>query len=146
PRDLDRRAARSSVLRKRMPKDRFGREIDYLRISLTDHCNLRCVYCMPLAGLSFAPGEELLSASEIELVARAAIAAGFRRIRLTGGEPTLRGDLVEIVHRVAGVPGMGDVAMTTNGILLPKLAMDLKRAGLKRVNIHLDTLNPERVR
>jgi cyclic pyranopterin phosphate synthase len=129
-----------------MPKDRFGREIDYLRISLTDHCNLRCVYCMPLAGLSFAPGEELLSASEIELVARAAIAVGFRRIRLTGGEPTLRSDLVEIVHRVAGVPGMGDVAMTTNGILLPKLAMDLRRAGLKRVNIHLDTLNPERVR
>jgi len=129
-----------------MPKDRFGREIDYLRISLTDHCNLRCVYCMPLTGLSFAPAEELLSASEIELVARAAIAAGFGRVRLIGGEPTLRSDLVEIVHRVAAVPGMGDVAMTTNGILLPKLAVDLKQAGLKRVNIHLDTLNPERVR
>jgi cyclic pyranopterin phosphate synthase len=129
-----------------MPKDRFGRDIDYLRISLTDHCNLRCVYCMPLTGLSFAPAEELLSASEIELVARAAIAAGFRRVRLTGGEPTLRSDLVEIVHRVAAVSGMGDVAMTTNGILLPKLAVDLKQAGLNRVNIHLDTLNPERVR
>jgi GTP 3',8-cyclase len=129
-----------------MPKDRFGRDIDYLRISLIDHCNLRCVYCMPLTGLSFAPAEELLSASEIELVARAAIAAGFRRVRLTGGEPTLRSDLVEIVRRLAAVPGMGDVAMTTNGILLPKLAGDLKLAGLKRVNIHLDTLNPERVR
>lgn len=129
-----------------MPKDRFGRDIDYLRISLIDHCNLRCVYCMPLTGLSFAPAEELLSASEIELVARAAIAAGFRRVRLTGGEPTLRSDLVEIVRRLAAVPGMGDVAMTTNGILLPKLARDLKLAGLKRVNIHLDTLNPERVR
>jgi GTP 3',8-cyclase len=129
-----------------MPKDRFGREIDYLRISLIDHCNLRCVYCMPLTGLSFAPAEELLSASEIELVGRAAIAAGFHRVRLTGGEPTLRSDLVEIVARLAAVPGMGDIAMTTNGILLPKLAGDLKRAGLKRVNIHLDTLNPERVR
>jgi GTP 3',8-cyclase len=129
-----------------MPKDRFGREIDYLRISLTDRCNLRCVYCMPLSGLSFAPSAELLSASEIELVARGAIAAGFRRVRLTGGEPTLRADLVEIVGRLSAVPGMGDIAMTTNGILLPKLAAELKRAGLGRVNIHLDTLNPDRVR
>jgi cyclic pyranopterin phosphate synthase len=129
-----------------MPKDRFGREIDYLRISLTDHCNLRCVYCMPLSGLSFAPPAELLSASEIELVARGAVAAGFRRVRLTGGEPTLRADVVEIVARLSAVPGLGDVAMTTNGILLPKLAVDLKRAGLGRVNIHLDTLHPERVR
>jgi cyclic pyranopterin phosphate synthase len=129
-----------------MPKDRFGREIDYLRISLIDHCNLRCVYCMPLGGLSFSPPAELLSAAEIELVGRAAIAAGFGRVRLTGGEPTLRTDLVEIVSRLAGVPGMGDIAMTTNGILLPKLAEPLKRAGLRRVNIHLDTLNPERVR
>ncbi|MET0152637.1 MAG: GTP 3',8-cyclase MoaA [Candidatus Binatia bacterium] len=129
-----------------MPKDRFGREIDYLRISLTDRCNLRCVYCMPLSGLSFAPSAELLSASEIELVARGAIAAGFRRVRLTGGEPTLRADLVEIVGRLSAVPGLGDIAMTTNGILLPKLAAELKRAGLSRVNIHLDTLNPDRVR
>jgi cyclic pyranopterin phosphate synthase len=129
-----------------MPKDRFGREIDYLRISLTDHCNLRCVYCMPLSGLSFAPSAELLSASEIELVARGAVAAGFRRVRLTGGEPTLRADLIEIVARLSAVRGLGDVAMTTNGILLPKLAGALKRAGLGRVNIHLDTLNPDRVR
>ncbi len=129
-----------------MPKDAFGREIDYLRVSLIDHCNLRCVYCMPLTGLSFVPPAELLSASEVELVGRAAIAAGFRRVRLTGGEPTLRVDLVEIVRRLAAIPGMGDVAMTTNGILLPALAADLKRAGLRRVNIHLDTLNPERVR
>jgi GTP 3',8-cyclase len=129
-----------------MPKDGFGREIDYLRVSLIDHCNLRCVYCMPLTGLSFVPAAELLSASEVELVGRAAIAAGFRRVRLTGGEPTLRVDLVEIVRRLAAIPGMGDVAMTTNGILLPSLAVDLKRAGLRRVNIHLDTLNPERVR
>jgi cyclic pyranopterin phosphate synthase len=129
-----------------MPNDRFGREIDYLRISLIDHCNLRCIYCMPLTGLRFAPPEELLSAVEIEVVGRAAVTAGFRRVRLTGGEPTLRADLVEVVSRLASVPGMGDIAMTTNGILLPKLADDLKRAGLRRVNIHIDTLNPERVR
>src|SRR5256714_7591584 len=129
-----------------MPNDRFGREIDYLRISLIDHCNLRCVYCMPLSGVSFVPPAELLQAAEIEMVGRAAIAAGFRRVRLTGGEPTLRSDLVEIVSRLVAVPGMGDVAMTTNGILLPRLAEPLKRAGLRRVNIHLDTLNAERVR
>ncbi|MGH7898160.1 MAG: radical SAM protein, partial [Candidatus Binatia bacterium] len=129
-----------------MPQDRFGREIDYLRISLIDHCNLRCVYCMPLTGLSFAPSDELLSAAEIELVGRAAIAAGFRRVRLTGGEPTLRADLLDIVGRLAAIPGMADIAMTTNGILLPKLARALKVAGLRRVNIHIDTLNAERVR
>ncbi len=129
-----------------MPRDRFGREIDYLRISLIDHCNLRCVYCMPLAGLSFVPPPELLTAAEIELVARSAISVGFRRVRLTGGEPTLRSDLVEIVGRLAAIPAMGDIAMTTNGILLPKLAAALREAGLRRVNIHLDTLNPERVR
>lgn len=126
-----------------MPLDRFGREIDYLRISLTDHCNLRCVYCMPLAGLTFRPSAELLTPPEIETVARAAVAVGFRKFRLTGGEPTLRPDLVEIVTRLASVRGVTDLAMTTNGILMPRLAPDLARAGLRRVNVHLDTLNPE---
>jgi cyclic pyranopterin phosphate synthase len=129
-----------------MPQDQFGREIDYLRISLIDHCNLRCIYCMPLTGLAFVPPPELLAADEIELVGRAAVSAGFRRVRLTGGEPTLRADLADVVERLAGVPGMGDIAMTTNGILLPKLAAPLRKAGLRRVNIHVDTLNPERVR
>jgi cyclic pyranopterin phosphate synthase len=129
-----------------MPLDRFGREIDYLRISLIDNCNLRCVYCMPLEGLKFAPSPELLTPAEIETVGRAAIDAGFRRVRLTGGEPTLRADLVEIVERLARIDGMGDIALTTNGLLLPKLAADLRRAGLRRVNIHLDTLDPERLR
>jgi len=129
-----------------MPKDQFGREIDYLRISLIDHCNLRCIYCMPLSGLQFVPPPELLTAAEIETVGRAAIEAGFRRVRLTGGEPTLRADLVEIVARLAAITGMRDVAMTTNGLLLPKLASALRDAGLRRVNIHIDTLNPERVR
>ncbi len=128
-----------------MPLDRFGREIDYLRISVIDHCNLRCVYCMPLQGLKFTRPEELLSAEEIERVGRAAVQAGFRKFRLTGGEPTLRPDLEEIVTRLAALPGVADLAMTTNGILLPKLAPRLKAAGLKRVNVHLDTLHPGRL-
>ena len=129
-----------------MPLDRFGREIDYLRISVIDNCNLRCVYCMPLDGLRFAAHEELLTPAEIEVVGRALIATGFRRVRLTGGEPTLRADLLDIVGRLHSIPGMGEIAMTTNGLLLPKLAPDLKEAGLRRVNIHVDTLNPERIR
>ncbi|MGH7819058.1 MAG: GTP 3',8-cyclase MoaA [Candidatus Binatia bacterium] len=129
-----------------MPLDRFGREIDYLRISVIDNCNLRCVYCMPLNGLRFAPPPELLTPAEIEVVGRAAIATGFRRVRLTGGEPTLRSDLTEIVERLARIPGMGDIALTTNGVLLPKLAAELRQAGLRRVNIHIDTLNPQRLR
>lgn len=129
-----------------MPRDRFGREIDYLRLSVIDHCNLRCVYCMPLRGLSFVPAPELLTAAEIETVARAAVAVGFRKFRLTGGEPTLRQDIVEIVERIASVPGVEGLAMTTNGILLPRLARPLKEAGLTRLNIHVDTLDPERLK
>ena len=127
-------------------KDRFGRDINYLRISVIDTCNLRCVYCMPVRGLTFVPSEELLTANEIERVARAAVTVGFRRVRLTGGEPTLRPDIVDIVRRVAAVPGIGDVAMTTNAILLPRLARALKEAGLTRINIHVDTLDPERLK
>jgi cyclic pyranopterin phosphate synthase len=126
-----------------MPLDRFNREIDYLRISLTDHCNLRCVYCMPVDGVTYAPSADMLDAGQIERVARAAAMIGFRKIRLTGGEPTLRADLVDIVSRIAKIEGIEDVALTTNGILLPKLAQPLAAAGLRRVNIHLDTLNPE---
>jgi GTP 3',8-cyclase len=127
-------------------RDSFGRTIDYLRISVIDHCNLRCVYCMPLRGLSFIPSPELLTAVEIEQVARAAVSVGFRKFRLTGGEPTLRPDLVEIVGRIASVPGAEDVAMTTNAILLPRLARPLREAGLRRVNVHVDTLDPERLK
>jgi cyclic pyranopterin phosphate synthase len=129
-----------------VPRDRFGRQIDYLRLSLIDHCNLRCVYCMPLRGLSFVPSPELLQPDEIETVARAAVAVGFRKFRLTGGEPTLRPDLVEITARIAGVPGVEDLAMTTNGILLPRLASALRVAGLRRLNIHVDTLHPEHLK
>jgi cyclic pyranopterin phosphate synthase len=129
-----------------MPRDRFGREIDYLRLSVIDHCNLRCVYCMPLRGLSFVPSPELLTAAEIEAVVRAAVSVGFRKFRLTGGEPTLRPDIVEITRRIASVPGVEGLAMTTNGILLPRLAWPLREAGLTRLNIHVDTLHPERLK
>ena len=113
-----------------MPRDRFGRDIDYLRISVIDHCNLRCVYCMPIRGLSFVPSDELLRAEEIEVVARAAVSVGFRKFRFTGGEPTLRPDIVDIVARVSAIDGVADVAMTTNAILLPRLAAPLAAAGL----------------
>src|SRR5215470_15538033 len=128
-----------------MPRDRFGRQINYLRLSLIDHCNLRCVYCMPLRGLSFIPSPELLTAAEIETVVRAAVQVGFHKFRLTGGEPTLRSDLVEIVERVTRVDGVHGLAMTTNAMLLENLAQPLKKAGLSRINVHLDSLNPETV-
>jgi GTP 3',8-cyclase len=128
-----------------MPRDSFNREIDYLRISLTDRCNLRCVYCMPLEGLRFLPNAEMLTADEIERVVRAAVRVGFRKFRLTGGEPTLRLDLLEIVERLAAVPGIGELALTTNALLMAKLAEPLKRAGLARINVHLDSLNPATV-
>jgi cyclic pyranopterin phosphate synthase len=122
-------------------KDSYGREINYLRISITDRCNLRCVYCMPTDGITFVPGPELLTAEEIEKVAWAAADAGFHKIRLTGGEPTLRHDVVEIVERLARIPDIRELVMTTNGLRLPWVAESLAQAGLRRVNIHLDTLN-----
>lgn len=128
-------------VRRRALVDRWGRRIDYLRISLIDHCNLRCVYCMPLKGLRFLPRTELMTASEIEQIARAAVGVGFSKIRLTGGEPTLRPDLLEIVERLARIDGLETLAMTTNGLMLDELAAPLKAAGLTRLNIHLDTVN-----
>ena len=128
-----------------MPRDSFDREINYLRISVIDNCNLRCVYCMPLQGLQFLPKPELLTPSEIERVVRAALDAGFNKFRLTGGEPTLRADLLEIVERLAALPGVRDLSLTTNALLLPRLARPLKAAGLKRINVHLDSLDPDTV-
>jgi cyclic pyranopterin phosphate synthase len=127
-------------------RDRYGRTIDYLRVSVIDHCNLRCVYCMPLSGSPHAASRNLLTPGEIERVVRAAAGLGFRKIRVTGGEPTLRADLVEIVERIAGVDGIADVSLTTNGVLLPRMIDDLVSAGLTRVNLHIDSLNPERYR
>ena len=129
-----------------MVKDAFNRVINYLRISLVDRCNLRCIYCMPPEGIRFLPNEDLLTPREIELVVQAAVTVGFHKFRLTGGEPTLRLDLAEIVERVTNIPGVDDLALTTNGLLMRTLADPLKRAGLKRINVHLDSLNPDVVR
>ncbi|MCX7622542.1 MAG: GTP 3',8-cyclase MoaA [Thermomicrobium sp.] len=130
----------------RVTRDAYGRPITYLRISLTDRCNLRCVYCMPAHGMKFAPREELLTDEELLRIVRAAARIGFSRLRLTGGEPTVRPNLVELVRAMAAIPGVEDISMTTNGLLLERLAHDLAAAGLKRINISLDTLDPERYR
>jgi GTP 3',8-cyclase len=124
-----------------MALDRFGRKIHYLRMSLTDHCNLRCVYCMP-EEITFRPTAEMMQDEEVLLMAHLFADLGFDKIRLTGGEPTCRGNIVEIVRGIAATPGLRSVSMTTNGMLLSKLADPLAEAGLERVNISLDTLNP----
>ncbi|GBD08827.1 GTP 3',8-cyclase [Candidatus Thermoflexus japonica] len=125
--------------------DQFGRHIRYLRISLTDRCNLRCVYCMP-EKMVFLPREELLTDEELIRLARLFAELGFDKIRLTGGEPTVRPNLVELVARMAALPGIREISMTTNGLRLKALAEPLARAGLKRVNVSLDTLDPEKFR
>ncbi|MDQ5854471.1 MAG: GTP 3',8-cyclase MoaA [Chloroflexota bacterium] len=126
--------------------DSFGRRINYLRISLTDRCNFRCVYCMPEHGAHFAPREELLRDDELVRVVRAAAAVGFEKIRLTGGEPTIRRNLVGLVHAFAHTPGIREISMTTNGLKLAEQADGLKAAGLKRVNISIDSLNAGKFR
>ncbi len=130
----------------RITRDAYGRPITYLRISLTDRCNLRCVYCMPAHGMKFAPREELLTDEELLRIVRAAAQVGFSRLRLTGGEPTVRPNLVELVRAMSQIPGVEDISMTTNGLLLERLAHDLAAAGLKRINVSLDTLDPQRYR
>jgi cyclic pyranopterin phosphate synthase len=124
-----------------MSADRFGRNINYLRISITDKCNLRCVYCMP-EDMTFRPRQELLQDDEIQRLVRIFAGLGFKKFRLTGGEPTVRANVVEIVDQIAATPGVEQVAMTTNGLLLDKLAEPLAKAGLSRVNISIDTLDP----
>jgi cyclic pyranopterin phosphate synthase len=126
-----------------MAIDRFGRNIHYLRISLTDHCNLRCVYCMP-EDMTFRPNAELMQDDEIALFTRLFASLGFDKIRLTGGEPTVRANVVDIVRDIAQTPGIQSVSMTTNGVLLSRMAGKLADAGLQRVNISIDTLNPEK--
>ncbi len=126
--------------------DSFNRPISYLRVSVTDRCNLRCVYCMPPEGIPWCPHEEILRYEEIEMIVRAAAELGISKVRLTGGEPLARLGLVDLVAMLTRVPGIDDLAMTTNGILLARYAEELKAAGLKRVNVSLDTLRPERFR
>jgi len=127
-------------------EDKYGRAIDYLRVSVTDRCNLRCVYCMPLEGVPWKPRGDILSLEQIAQIVEAAAGLGFQKVRLTGGEPLVRKGIVHLVESIATIPGIEEVAMTTNATLLSHLADDLATAGLTRVNVSLDTLRPDRFR
>lgn len=124
--------------------DTFGRAHTNLRISVSDRCNIRCFYCMPETGVKFLPLDELLSFDEIVRFVRIAAPLGIRKIRLTGGEPLLRKDLPVLIRALSGIPGINDIALTTNGVLLGEQAESLYDAGLRRLNVHLDTLDRER--
>ncbi|MGQ0601021.1 MAG: GTP 3',8-cyclase MoaA [Anaerolineales bacterium] len=126
-----------------MAQDRFRRDIHYLRISLTDRCNLRCVYCMP-ENMKFRPRVELMQDHELMTLMPLFTAMGFHKFRLTGGEPTVRANIVEIVRGITQTPGVRTVTMTTNGMLLKELAQPLKDAGLQRVNVSIDSLDPQK--
>ncbi len=128
-----------------MALDRFGRRIRYLRISLTDHCNLRCVYCMP-EDMVFRPTADLIQDDEILTLVGVFASLGFDKIRLTGGEPTVRAHVVDIVRGIAETPGIRSLSMTSNGVNFARLAAPLVEAGLQRVNFSLDTLDPEKFR
>lgn len=125
-------------------RDRFGRQITYLRISVTDRCNLRCVYCMPVEGVPYVSHSNIMRYEEILQVVNLAAQYGVNEVRITGGEPLVRHDLPDLIRMIASVPGIDDISMTTNGLLLAKMIDDLHAAGLKRVNISLDTLRPDR--
>lgn len=127
-------------------RDAYGREIDYLRVSLTDRCNLRCRYCMPPEGVPKLEHRDILSLEETAEIAEAAVALGVRKIRLTGGEPLVRRGVLGLVEHLGALPELRELTMTTNGILLPELAEPLKAAGLDRVNLSLDSLDPARYR
>jgi cyclic pyranopterin phosphate synthase len=124
--------------------DRFGRIHDYLRISVTDRCNLRCVYCMPEEGLEFEPEEHLLSFDEIVEVVRVMAGLGVRKLRITGGEPLVRKNIEQLIARLSAIPGIEDIALTTNGIFFAAKAEKLRAAGLTRINISLDSLRADR--
>jgi len=126
--------------------DSFGRIHTNLRISVTDRCNVRCFYCMPETGVKFVPRDEILSFEEIERFVRIAVGLGIDKVRVTGGEPLVRRDLPVLVRRLAAIPGIHDLALTTNGVALAELAEPLYAAGLRRLNVHLDTLDRERFR
>jgi GTP 3',8-cyclase len=125
-------------------KDGFGRVHDNLRISVTDRCNIRCFYCMPETDVKFEAREHILSFEEIERFVRVAIGLGIRKLRITGGEPLVRKNLSTLIRKLAAIPGMEDLALTTNGVLLAAQAQELYDAGLRRINVHLDTLDRER--
>ena len=126
--------------------DKFGREIDYLRISVTDRCNLRCIYCMGPEGIVHKGHNDILSFEEIYKIAKTAVRLGIRKIRITGGEPLVRKDLHVLIRGLRAIPGLEEITLTTNGIYLSACAGLLKDAGLDRINISLDSLIPERFR
>ncbi len=126
-------------------RDQFGRKIEYLRISVTDRCNFRCQYCMPLEGLPWLPKADILRYEEIADVVRQLAPMGLRRLRITGGEPTIRPQLATLVRMLRDIPGIEDIALSTNGVKLPTMAAELAEAGLDRVNISADSLRPDRV-
>jgi GTP 3',8-cyclase len=123
--------------------DGYGRRINYLRLSVTDRCNLRCSYCMPASGLPKVSHREVLSYEEMHRIAAEAVALGIRKIRITGGEPLVRKGIVPFIERLAQLPGLKELVLTTNGMLLKEMALPLKRAGVQRLNISLDSLKPE---
>jgi len=124
--------------------DRFSRRINYLRVSVTDRCNLRCVYCMPAEGIKMLSHNDILSYEEILEVIRLAVSMGISKVRITGGEPLVRKGLVQFVSEIAGIPGILDLGLTTNGMLLEEFAQPLAAAGLHRINISLDAMDPVR--
>lgn len=125
--------------------DQFGRRVEYLRISVTDKCNLRCVYCMPMEGLPWLKREALLSYEEIERIVRTMAGMGLKRVRITGGEPLVRRDLPELAAMLSKVPGIEDLSLSTNAVLLAEHADALRAAGVHRLNVSLDSLRPDRV-
>src|SRR5574342_110049 len=127
-----------------MLRDSFGRKVDYLRLSVTDRCNLRCVYCMPPEGIPLKPMEEILTYGELLRVARVAVSLGIRKVRITGGEPLVRRGVIDFIRVLSGLPGISDLSLTTNGVALADLAGSLAAAGLRRVNISLDTVRRDR--
>ncbi|MDD2310178.1 MAG: GTP 3',8-cyclase MoaA [Desulfuromonadaceae bacterium] len=127
-------------------RDTFGRRINYLRLSVTDRCNMRCFYCMPAEGIQDVGHDAVLSYEELQLIAESAVGLGIEKIRITGGEPTVRAGIVEFLAKLAAIPGLRHLALTTNGQLLEQMASDLYRAGVQRLNVSLDSLNPQTFR
>jgi GTP 3',8-cyclase len=126
-------------------KDQFGRAIQYLRISVTDRCNFRCVYCMPESGMQWLPKSDILSYEEITEVVTQLAPLGLRRLRITGGEPTIRPQIHELIRMLRAVPHIEDIALSTNGVRLPEIAQLLRESGLDRVNMSVDSLRPDRI-
>ncbi|MBO76834.1 MAG: GTP 3',8-cyclase MoaA [Gemmatimonadetes bacterium] len=125
--------------------DQFGRRVEYLRVSVTDKCNLRCIYCMPVEGLTWLKRDELLNYEEIESIVRTMAGMGLRRVRITGGEPLIRRDLSDLVRKISAIPEIEDLSLSTNAVLLADQARDLRDAGIQRLNVSLDSLQQDRV-